>query len=160
VGEFICNVSTIVGKYIYVKIYIINLLCYLIECNTFRLSERLTEITNAIDRTPPKKYIEAVTNLMSFINNVEGFLLSEHIIISDEKIMEEQIKRLKNIQSSLKEQEEIFSYVNSTGQDLIAKISDDSSGQRLKDELQDLNTKWSDIPIILEEKQQALTKGK
>jgi len=159
VGEFICNVSTIVGKYIYVKIYIINLY-YLIEYNTFRLSERLTEITNAIDRTPPKKYIEAVTNLMSFINNVEGFLLSEHIIMSDEKIMEEQIKRLKNIQSSLKEQEEIFRYVNSTGQDLIAKISDDSSGQRLKDELQDLNTKWSDIPIILEEKQQALTKGK
>jgi len=133
VGEFICNVSTIIGKYIYVKIYIINLLCYLIECNTFRLSERLTEITNAIDRTPPKKYIEAVTNLMSFINNVEGFLLSEHIIMSDQKIMEEQIKRLKNIQSSLKEQEEIFRYVNSTGQDLIAKISDDSSGQRLKD---------------------------
>ncbi|XP_071563419.1 dystrophin, isoforms A/C/F/G/H isoform X2 [Temnothorax nylanderi] len=123
------------------------------------LSERLTEITNAIDRTPPKKYIEAVTNLISFINNVESVLLSEHIIMSDKKIMEEQIKRFKDIQSSLKEQEETFKYVNSTGQDLIAKINDDSSGQRLKDELQDLNTKWSDIPIILEEKQQTLTKN-
>ncbi|XP_024887336.1 dystrophin-like isoform X9 [Temnothorax curvispinosus] len=123
------------------------------------LSERLTEITNSIDRTPPKKYIEAVTNLISFINNVESVLLSEHIIMSDEKIMEEQIKRFKDIQSSLKEQEETFKYVNSTGQDLIAKINDDSSGQRLKDELQDLNTKWSDIPIILEEKQQTLTKN-
>ncbi|XP_011876756.1 PREDICTED: dystrophin, isoforms A/C/F/G/H-like isoform X8 [Vollenhovia emeryi] len=122
------------------------------------LSERLTEISNAIDRTPPKKYIEAVNNLMSFINNVEGVLLSEHIIMSDEKIMEEQMKRFKDIQSSLREQEAIFKYVNSTGQDLIAKINDDSSGQRLKDELQELNTKWSDIPIILEEKQQTLTK--
>ncbi|KAG5306092.1 DMD protein, partial [Acromyrmex insinuator] len=122
------------------------------------LSERLTEITNAIDRTPPKRYTEAITNLMSFINNVEGFLLSEHIIISGEKIMEEQIKRFKNIQNSLREQEETFKYVNSTGQDLIAKINDDSLVQRLKDELQDLNTKWSDIPIILEEKQQTLTK--
>lgn len=139
---------------------IINLICCLIECNTFRLSERLTEIANAIERTPPKKYIEAVTNLMSFINNVEGVLLSEHIIMSDEKIMEEQVKRLKDIQSSLKEQEETFKYVNATGQDLIAKINDDSSGQRLKDELQDLNTKWSDIPIILEEKQQILIKSK
>lgn len=119
----------------------------------------MIEITNAIDRTPPKKYIEAVTNLMSFINNVEGFLLSEHIIMSDEKIMEEQAKRFKNLQNSLKEQEESFKYVNSTGQDLIAKINDDSLGQRLKDELQDLNTKWSDIPIILEEKQQTLTRG-
>ncbi|XP_012055807.1 PREDICTED: dystrophin, isoforms A/C/F/G/H-like [Atta cephalotes] len=122
------------------------------------LSERLTEITNAIDRTPPKRYIEAITNLMSFINNVEGFLLSEHIIMSGEKIMEEQIKRFKNIQNSLKEQEETFKYVNSAGQDLIAKINDDSLVQRLKDELQDLNTKWSDIPIILEEKQQTLIK--
>ncbi|XP_070164121.1 dystrophin, isoforms A/C/F/G/H isoform X2 [Polyergus mexicanus] len=122
------------------------------------LSERLTEINNAIDRAPPKKYIEAVTSLMSFINNVEGVLLSEHVIISDKKTMEEQMKRFKAIQSSLKEQEQTFKYVNSTGQDLIAKINDDSMGQRLKDELQDLNTKWSDIPIILEEKQQTLTK--
>jgi len=97
---------------------------------------------------------------MSFINNVEGVLLSEHVIISDEKTMEEQLKRFEAIQTSLKEQEETFKYVNSTGQDLIAKINDDSLGQRLKDELQDLNTKWSDIPIILEEKQQALIKGK
>ncbi|XP_018303903.1 dystrophin isoform X9 [Mycetomoellerius zeteki] len=123
------------------------------------LSERLTEITNAIGRTPPKKYTEAIINLMSFINNVEGFLLSEHIIMSDEKIMEEQIKRFKNVQNSLKEHKETFKYVNSTGQDLIAKINDDSLAQRLKDELQDLNTKWSDIPIILEEKQQTLTKS-
>ncbi|EGI69707.1 Dystrophin [Acromyrmex echinatior] len=129
-----------------------------IEPFRVNLSERLTEITNAIDRTPPKRYTEAITNLMSFINNVEGFLLSEHIIISGEKIMEEQIKRFKNIQNSLREQEETFKYVNSTGQDLIAKINDDSLVQRLKDELQDLNTKWSDIPIILEEKQQTLTK--
>ncbi|KAG5326715.1 DMDA protein, partial [Acromyrmex heyeri] len=128
------------------------------ENNQIEPFRRLTEITNAIDRTPPKRYIEAITNLMSFINNVEGFLLSEHIIMSGEKIMEEQIKRFKNIQNSLREQEETFKYVNSTGQDLIAKINDDSLVQRLKDELQDLNTKWSDIPIILEEKQQTLTK--
>lgn len=96
---------------------------------------------------------------MSFINNIEGVLLSEHVVISDERTMEEQLKRFKAIQASLKEQEQTFKYVNSTGQDLIAKIND-SSGQRLKDELQDLNTKWSDIPIILEEKQQTLIKGK
>lgn len=143
----------------YVYIHIVHLLRCLIKFNIFRLSQRMTEIS-AIDRTPPKKYIEAVNSLKSFIDNVEGVLLSEHIIISDEKIMKEQIKRFKDIQNSLREQEETFKYVNSTGQDLIVKINDESSGQRLKDELQDLNTKWSDIPIILEEKQQTLTKGK
>ncbi|XP_025153926.1 dystrophin isoform X8 [Harpegnathos saltator] len=123
------------------------------------LSERLTEVNNAIDRTPPKKYTEAVSNLTLFINNVEGVLLSQHIIMSDEKAMEEQMNKFRDIQSSLKQQEEIFKYINSTGQDLIAKIDNDISAQRFKDELQDLNTKWSDIPIILEEKQQSLIKN-
>ncbi|XP_014483281.1 PREDICTED: dystrophin-like [Dinoponera quadriceps] len=122
------------------------------------LSERLTEVNNAIDRTPPKRYTEAVSNLTLFINNVEGVLLSEHVIVSDEKAMVEQMKRFRDIQNSLKEQEETFRYVNSTGQDLIAKMNDDSTAQRFKDELQDLNTKWSDIPVILEEKQQNLVK--
>jgi hypothetical protein len=120
----------------------------------------LIEINNAIDRTPPKKYIEAVGNLTSFLNNAESVLLSEHLIISDEKSMEEQMERFNDIENSLKEQEGTFEYVNSTGQDLIAKINDDSSGLELKDELRELNTKWSDIPIILEEKQQTLAKGK
>lgn len=128
--------------------------------NTVRLSKRLTEVNNAIERTPPKKYIEAVSNLTLFVNNVESVLLSERVIISDEKVMTEQMNRFKDIQSSLKEQEEIFKYVNSTGQNLISKMNDESSAQRFKDELQDLNTKWSDIPIILEEKQQTLIKGK
>lgn len=125
------------------------------------MSDRLTEINNTIDRTPPKKYIETITNLTSFINNTEDVLLcSENIFISDEKTMEEQVRRFKDIRNSLKEQEEIFKYINSTGQDLIAKISDESLEQRFKNELRDINTKWSDIPIILEEKLQTLTRGK
>lgn len=128
--------------------------------NIVRLSERLIEVNNAIDRTPPKKYIEAVSNLTLFVNNVESVLLSEHVIMSDEKVMTEQMSRLKDIRGLLKEQEEIFKYVNSTGQDLISKMNDESSAQRFKDELQDLNTKWSDIPVILEEKQQTLVKSK
>lgn len=117
-------------------------------------------MNNAIDRTPPKKYIEAVGNLTSFLSNVEGVLLSEHSIMSDGKSMEEQMARFKDIENSLKEQEKTFEYVNSTGQDLLTKMSDDSSGQRLRDELRELNTKWSDIPIILEEKQQSLAKSR
>ncbi|KAG7201714.1 hypothetical protein KM043_004438 [Ampulex compressa] len=122
------------------------------------LSERLTEINNAIDKTPPKKYTEAVAKLTSFINNVEGVLLSEHTVISDDKTMEEQSKKFKDLQESLKGHQETFAYVNATGHDLITKINGDAQGERLKDELQELNTKWSDVPIILEERQQNLLK--
>ncbi|XP_015432799.1 PREDICTED: dystrophin-like [Dufourea novaeangliae] len=123
------------------------------------LSERLTEINEAVDKTPPKKYIDSVADLTSFINNVESTLLSEHIVMSDNQTMAEQLKKFSDLQDSLKEHQEIFNYVNSVGQELIMKTGGDSQGQRLKDELQDLNTKWSDIPIILEERQQNLLKG-
>ncbi|CAL7946059.1 unnamed protein product [Xylocopa violacea] len=122
------------------------------------LSERLTELNDAADKTPPKKYTDAVVNLTSFINNVESMLLSEHIVMSDDKTMTEQLRKFSDLQHSLKEHQEIFNYVNSVGHDLILKTNGDSQGQRLKDVLQDLNTKWSDIPIILEERQQNLLK--
>ncbi|KAF3428529.1 hypothetical protein E2986_11233 [Frieseomelitta varia] len=122
------------------------------------LSERLTELNEAVDKTPPKRYTDAVANLTSFINNVESMLLSEHIVMSDDKTMTEQLQKFNDLQNSLKEHQEIFSYVNSVGHELIMKTSGDCQGQRLKDALQDLITKWSDIPIILEERQQNLLK--
>nr|XP_034172622.1 dystrophin, isoforms A/C/F/G/H isoform X7 [Osmia lignaria] len=122
------------------------------------LSERLAELNDAIDKTPPKKYTDAVANLTSFINNVESTLLSEHIVMSDDKTMAEQLRKFSDLQESLKEHQEVFNYVNSVGHELIMKTNGDSQGQRLKEALQDLNTKWSDIPIILEERQQNLLK--
>ncbi|XP_014615296.1 PREDICTED: dystrophin-like [Polistes canadensis] len=120
------------------------------------LSDRLNEITDKIEKIPPKKYTESITNLMTFVNNVESLLLSEHTIISDKKIMEEQVKKFLDLANTLKEYQDMFDYVNSTGHELITKTTDDTQAQKLRNELQDLNTKWSDIPIILEERQQNL----
>lgn len=86
-------------------------------------------------------------------------LLSEHIVMSDDKTMTEQLRKFSDLQNSLKEHQEVYNYVNSVGHELIMKTNGDSQGQRLKDALQDLITKWSDIPIILEERQQNLQKG-
>ncbi|XP_035721528.1 dystrophin, isoforms A/C/F/G/H-like isoform X8 [Vespa mandarinia] len=120
------------------------------------LSDRLNEITDKIEKIPPKKYTESITNLITFVNNIEGVLLSEHTIISDKKTMEEQVKKFQDLDNTLKNYQDTFDYVNSTGHELITKTNDDSQAQILRNELQDLNTKWSDIPIILEERQQNL----
>lgn len=85
--------------------------------------------------------------------------MSEHAVMSDEITMEQQLEKFQQLQSSFGELQEDFNYINTTGQELIAKSGGDSQSQRLKEELQDLNTKWSDIPIILEERQQKLNKG-
>lgn len=129
-------------------------LCIFIIC---RLSNRLNKLNDVVDKTPPKKYNETIANLLSFINNVEEVLLSEHAVMSDDVTMQGQMKKLMDLQASLKTQQKDFDYVNSIGQELILK--QDSQCQKIKEELQDLNTKWSDIPIILEERQQKLAKG-
>lgn len=79
--------------------------------------------------------------------------------MSDDKTMTEQLRKFSDLQNSLREHQEAYNYVNSVGHELIMKTNGDSQGQRLKDALQDLITKWSDIPIILEERQQNLQKG-
>ena len=101
-----------------------------------------------------------MNKLLSFINNIESILLSEHAVMSDEQTMKDRVQELENLQKLLKDHSKNFEYVNKIGQDLIAKITDDSQSLRIKEELQDLNTKWSDIPIILDERLQKLSTGK
>ena len=125
-----------------------------------KLSNRLAELSNFADKTPPKRYSETMAELMAFINNAESILLSEHAVVSDRETMEKQQKRFEKLQNSIKEYEMKFNYVNSTGQEFIAKISEaEPQAKRFIDELQDLNTKWSDIPVIFNERQQKLSKG-
>jgi hypothetical protein len=66
---------------------------------------------------------------------------------------------VQELQKTIEEQQSSFHYVNTTGQELIHRAGSETQSQRLKDELQDLKTRWSDIPIILDERQKKLQKG-
>lgn len=48
-----------------------------------------------------------------------------------------------------------FNHVNTAGQQLL----ESSPNEHLREELQDLNTRWSDIPVILEERRTKLQSG-
>lgn len=125
-----------------------------------RLSDRLNELSESIDKALPKKYNETMATLLEFINNVEGVLLSENAVMTNEAIMEEQCNVFKDLEKQLSSHRETFVYVNFIGQELIAKTSNGNPLiQKIKEELQDLNTKWSDIPIFLQERQQKLSNG-
>lgn len=140
--------------------YFIYLNNRFISISICRLSDRAKELSNAADRTPPKKYLETMTILTSFTNNIDSVLLSEHAVMSDEKTMLDRVKRFQELQDTLKSHQMSFAYVNKVGQDLITKMDNDEQSQKIKEELQELNTKWCDMPIILEERLQKLSKGK
>lgn len=61
----------------------------------FRFAERQTELSNAIDKSPPKKYLEAMEALMKWVHNVEGLLLSEHAVVAEMAVMKDQLKKFK-----------------------------------------------------------------
>lgn len=106
------------------------------------------------------KYNDAMSNLMAFINNVESTLLSEHAVTSDEKTMQDQCQKFQELEKSLKSRQVSFEYANQLGQELMPKSSTGQMNRQIKEQLQDLNTKWNDISIILEERQHKLTNGR
>lgn len=69
----------------------------LYECNLiyYRLAEKQTELNNAVDKSPPQKYLEAMEALMKWVHNVEGVLLSEHAVVTDAAVMEDQLQKFK-----------------------------------------------------------------
>lgn len=60
---------------------------------SYRLAEKQTELNNAVDRSPPQKYLEAMGALMKWVHNVEGVLLSEHAVVADVAVMEDQLQK-------------------------------------------------------------------
>lgn len=116
-------------------------------------------MSNAADKTPPKKYNETLDVLTFTISNIESVLSSEHAVISDEQTMKNKIEKLKEQLAILKTHQSNYDYVNKVGQELISKVNDETQISKIKDQLQDLNIKWSDLPIIIEEKLQKLSKG-
>jgi hypothetical protein len=57
------------------------------------LAGKQTELNNAVDRSPPQKYLEAMDALMKWVHNVEGVLLSEHAVVADIAVMEDQLQK-------------------------------------------------------------------
>jgi hypothetical protein len=59
------------------------------------LAEKQTELNNAVDKSPPQKYLEAMEALMKWVHNVEGVLLSEHAVVTDAAVMEDQLQKFR-----------------------------------------------------------------
>lgn len=123
------------------------------------MTKKEAELTKALDTTPPSRYSEEVGYLKTKIDSLESVLMIEHAIISDKKTMETKLKNLRDIEDGLTEAEEAYSYVKQVGNDMYNRTGLDAQGERLKFELDDLNTRWTDVKIILAEKISKLSNG-
>lgn len=134
------------------------------------------ELLNTSDAAKTGKFVEMKSNLMNWIHNAEGVLLSEHPVINSLHIMENQLKRLQVIFNPIAIWSSTYSgmrfqilYLYYLFQDLEATISDhnqeiefinkvadgifqENKEDRLQEELKELNTRWADIPVVLQER--------
>lgn len=63
------------------------------------------------------------------------------------------------MQKSVNDRRDTLEMVNTLGQEILEKLNSELATERLTEDLQDLNTRWSDIPVLLDERILKLQKG-
>lgn len=90
---------------------------------------------------------------------MEGVLLGEPVLMNYSNVLTNQLEQLKEMQKSINDRRDTLEMVNTLGQDILEKINSEVAAERLTEDLQDLNTRWSDIPVLLDERILKLQKG-
>lgn len=90
---------------------------------------------------------------------MEGVLLGEPVLMDYSNVLTNQLEQLKEMQKSINDRRDTLEMVNTLGQDILEKINSEVAAERLTEDLQDLNTRWSDIPVLLDERIFKLQKG-
>lgn len=75
------------------------------------------------------------------------------------KVLTSQLEQLKEMQKSVNDRRDTLEMVNTLGQDILEKLNSEIAAEHLTEDLQDLNTRWSDIPVLLDERILKLQKG-
>ncbi|XP_050442847.1 dystrophin-like isoform X2 [Adelges cooleyi] len=98
------------------------------------------------------KFKESKEELAGWINELEGVLLGEPVLMNDSSVLSKQLEQLKELQKSIIDRRATLEMVNTYGQEILIKLNNDVAAERLTEDLQDLNTRWSDIPVLLDER--------
>ena len=130
--------------------------------NYFRLAARQAELSAASPPLElPSRYREVFTEVMDWVHRAENALLTADGV---PETMAKQLTRLQELQTTIPEQRQSFEYVTTTGQSWLAKMATSSTPKAshvdaVRDELQDLASRWSDLPVMLDERITKLQKG-
>lgn len=122
--------------------------------SSYEIQAKLSQETNS-----NIKFKESKEELTGWINKLEGVLLGEPVLMNYSKVLTNQLEQLKEMQKSVNDRRDTLEMVNTLGQDILEKLNSEIAAERLTEDLQDLNTRWSDIPVLLDERILKLQKG-
>ncbi|XP_026807467.1 dystrophin-like [Rhopalosiphum maidis] len=115
--------------------------------SAYEIQAKLSQETNS-----NTKFKESKEELTGWINKLEGVLLGEPVLMNYSKVLTSQLEQLKEMQKSVNDRRDTLEMVNTLGQDILEKLNSELAAERLTEDLQDLNTRWSDIPVLLDER--------
>ncbi|NXA20230.1 DMD protein, partial [Ibidorhyncha struthersii] len=107
------------------------------------------------DSLPPARYKETMSTVLVWIQQSEAKLSMPQVAVAEYEIMEQRLRELKALQSSLQEQQKGLNYLSTTVEDMSRKAPEEVS-QRYRSEIEVILGRWKKLSAQLVEHSQKL----
>ncbi|NXO58982.1 DMD protein, partial [Aramus guarauna] len=107
------------------------------------------------DSLPPAHYKETMSTILVWIQQSETKLSMPQVVVAEYEIMEQRLRELKALQSSLQEQQKGLNYLSTTVEDMSRKAPAEVS-QRYRSEIEVILGRWKKLSAQLGEHCQKL----
>ncbi|XP_027492255.1 dystrophin isoform X10 [Corapipo altera] len=116
---------------------------------------REKQLQTVCDSLPPAHYKETMNTVLLWIQQSETKLSMPQVAVAEYEIMEQRLRELKALQSSLQEQQKDLNYLSTTVEDLSRKAPAEVS-QRYRSEIEVILGRWKKLSAQLVEHCQKL----
>ncbi|XP_010002791.1 PREDICTED: dystrophin [Chaetura pelagica] len=119
------------------------------------MQAREKQLQTIFDSLPPAQYEETMSTILMWIQQSETKLSMPQAIVAEYEIMEQRLRELKALQSSLQEQQKGLKYLSTTVEDLSRKAPPEVS-QRYRSETEVILGRWKKLSAQMVEHCQKL----
>ncbi|XP_065483097.1 dystrophin isoform X10 [Caloenas nicobarica] len=119
------------------------------------MNAREKQLQTIFDSLPPERYRETVSTILVWIQQSETKLSMPQVAVAEYEIMEQRLRELKALQSSLQEQEKGLNYLSTTVEDVSRKAPAEVS-QKYRSEMEVILGRWKKLSAQLAEHCQKL----
>ncbi|GFN77850.1 dystrophin [Plakobranchus ocellatus] len=125
---------------------------------SFKYDERKKQLVEALDKVPPRTYLEATAIMNKWLHDIDDAIKNEKIQTASETAMNSQLETYKDLSKEIQDHTSGLEYINRTGRELINK-STPERGEELRADLQALNGLWTNVSNTIEQRQAKLEKS-
>ncbi|XP_068278928.1 LOW QUALITY PROTEIN: dystrophin [Nyctibius grandis] len=119
------------------------------------IQAREKQLQTVFDSLPPAHYKETMSTILVWIQQSETKLSMPQVAVAEYEIMEQRLRELKALQSSLQEQQKGLNYLSTTVEDMSRKAPPEVS-QRYRSEIEVILGRWKKLSAQLVEHCQKL----